>query len=270
MSKEKKGPEFSAFILGGPGSGKTMIAMFMVAKRLPGAVVVYTKHKKEWKSTACFATSDLLTFKRRIEQQKDQAAAHLTVVIDERYDKTDEAFDDLLVTAHTHKMSVIVVSKTLQEIASAYRDLFDQTVVCHGMSVEDLHNIHKQYAQQCCSFQSFFSFAGRVSPDPLWLDNKNERTVYHWKGPSAEVKQSITNRMFSLECSVFAGLEEKHDEKAKSGATKCVVCTENRSIVAFSPCGHVPVCVACAKQLKRAQCPLCRCACTSALLLRGI
>lgn len=59
------------------------------------------------------------------------------------------------------------------------------------------------------------------------------------------------------------------DTKAADGSLKeCVVCSENEKRVAMVPCGHVCVCIGCAKQLpKPYMCPLCRAAVASALVV---
>ncbi len=57
------------------------------------------------------------------------------------------------------------------------------------------------------------------------------------------------------------------DSKAAEGSpSQCAACSENEKRVAMVPCGHVCLCIACAKRLpKPYACPMCRGSITSAL-----
>lgn len=55
-------------------------------------------------------------------------------------------------------------------------------------------------------------------------------------------------------------------EAAEGSPSQCAACTENEKRVAMVPCGHVCLCISCAKMLPKPYvCPMCRGAITSAL-----
>lgn len=64
----------------------------------------------------------------------------------------------------------------------------------------------------------------------------------------------------------MSSLSGADSQAAEGSSAQCLACTENEKRVAMVPCGHMCLCIACAKQLpKPYTCPLCRCAISSAL-----
>lgn len=55
-------------------------------------------------------------------------------------------------------------------------------------------------------------------------------------------------------------VEETSVKRTADGATECVVCYDAHQTVVCVPCGHIAMCMSCAKQvmLKTRVCPVCR------------
>lgn len=52
--------------------------------------------------------------------------------------------------------------------------------------------------------------------------------------------------------------ELKKFEHMKKNMNKCIICWENKAIIAYIPCGHVFACDACSKQIEKNECSICR------------
>ena len=295
----KASPGRFVLIVGRRCTGKTTCAKRLVANVL-AEVVVHTHHPLEWKHSSRQITSDYSEFKELLEQRINLASSlghvpdrRLVVVVDEGHiNRRDLTFTKFLMNARHFGAAVIFVTQCISGLSPENRCQFDSVIQFHQPFQNQLKLVYNGFITGVfpLSFREFCYVAKMYTKDygAIWIDNV-ESAVYEWKASFQDEKQrvAILRQLVADEdpdepeegptqeddgglCRIFAKLEVKHDEEAKDKDTACVACTENRAIVAFAPCGHVPVCIACAKQLSNVKCPLCRVECTSALVLRGL
>ena len=48
------------------------------------------------------------------------------------------------------------------------------------------------------------------------------------------------------------------DEKTPSDSKKCIICTENKAIMLYDPCGHIFSCNSCFQKNPKTECSICR------------
>ena len=118
---------------------------------------------------------------------------------------------------------------------------------------------------------------------------QSQRLKQKTENQRAELKILYTmNNQVSLLNAEIAKLKSQLDQKKKpiNGNQECVICceifSEDRKRVAYGPCGHSMACVECSETMLRkttanivrgrkgAECPICRAAIKSTIILQGI
>jgi hypothetical protein len=79
--------------------------------------------------------------------------------------------------------------------------------------------------------------------------------------PGAFVAAPVVDR----EVALLHGCTASDTPCGEDAEDACIICHENKAVIAFVPCGHMFTCIACTRALAKKECPTCRAAVTSAL-----